>query len=1102
MKIVNLTVKGNGTTGPYFLGDYHILMESETISKNGLLLQRDTNYELNYNQGILRLNGVLNESDSLRISYARLCLRLEKSYYHRQITYAQGETQQSTVTTRVEQKGMVDQRGIAPDFRIDGNKVFSLEVGSQRDFSLKQALRVSLSGHITKDMQINALLSDQSSSSTTPGTTKRLEELDKVLIELRSSHFTGTLGDYYLNYQGNRLSNYDKKLKGIMLEGNAKNISGSFALASSKGEYFSNRFQGIEGKQGPYKLKGKQGQIDISVLAGTEKVWVDGDLTVRGSDNDYVIDYTLATIHFTSKRLITGDSRISVDFEYSVESYQRGFYAARLGFTLLQGKIDLRTLTVVETDNKDDPLSTSLSSEDRDVLSEAGDDPFKATKDGAVFTDIGKGGYQINLDSLGNQYYQYVGVDSGSYNVSFSWVGEGKGDYIYQGRGIYKYVYSDNGQYLPILFLPLPSKHAVLDLAVVMQPLVPMRVEMEYAKSQRDLNTFSKKDDQDNWGDALDFKCTFGKEDFSFLNRDFSRLQLGGSFRYLTREYSPIGRIDQVEKDREWNLPSVMVNTDQKEQHYFGTVQSSRDLDMRIEYGKLDLPGLFGSQRKSINLNLLALKRIETITRWENIESWQQDDTSIINGDLLRNMFGLTGNLNKFSSAFNWQREKRTAQSTLISNGDQFNQYRLGLASFGWRNLAVSTEYTYRQDNRLQEVWLKEAVSHIWQNRLAVKDWARSASLNLEYTHRMKSFKEIAGTSNREDLANARMNIYPANQLLNLELYFSVNRTQSTEKIRNYVDVGEGNGEYVFQDGQYVPDANGNYIIVTESVGDAQFLTDLRKNVRLLFSPYKSLMNKKGYSWEQTFVRQFYTDTFISMNHQTRGRVSWFKYFGFPWSFSAGDVLFESSLLRQDVYLFPQSRKLTARLRLENERQLDNLFTYEEQTKRKSKTEVLIKSRLTEQYSLEFELGKENQEDRSLNGIYRIRAYYIANRANYFPAKYVELVFSSRFREEREKINLLKVDILTLSPGMTWFLAQKGSAKGNLALSRIWFSPQDRKMPYQMSLGKRAGTNLEWSLSFEYKLNEYVASDVIYQGKSEPYMKTQHFVRAEVRASF
>ena len=45
----------------------------------------------------------------------------------------------------------------------------------------------------------------------------------------------------------------------------------------SKGKYSNNSFKGTEGNQGPYKLKGRNGENYIVVLSGTEKVFMDGE---------------------------------------------------------------------------------------------------------------------------------------------------------------------------------------------------------------------------------------------------------------------------------------------------------------------------------------------------------------------------------------------------------------------------------------------------------------------------------------------------------------------------------------------------------------------------------------------------------------------------------------------------------------------------------------------------------------------------------------------------------------------------------------------------------------------------------------------------------
>ena len=253
-----------------------------------------------------------------------------------------------------------------------------IRFGNNQDIVVNSNLNLQLNGKISDDLRIIASISDNNIPIQPEGTSQQIHEFDKVFIEIFNEQLSLTAGDFDLYGSPGTFMDFAKKGKGIKFTGKFpvlkdpdKTVITTVSGAISKGKFCRKSFTGSEGNQGPYKLRGCNQEQFIIVLAGTEKVYIDGRLMQRGLDNDYVIDYNNAEITFTPNQLITKDRRIIVEFEYSEKSYARFLVYAGNEFITDKGNFWINVFA--EQDDKNQTLQQDLSDEDKSFLSVTGD---------------------------------------------------------------------------------------------------------------------------------------------------------------------------------------------------------------------------------------------------------------------------------------------------------------------------------------------------------------------------------------------------------------------------------------------------------------------------------------------------------------------------------------------------------------------------------------------------------------------------------------------------------------------------------------------------------------------------------------------------------
>jgi hypothetical protein len=693
--------------------------------------------------------------------------------------------------------------------------------GSNADVGVTSDFRLQLDGQLANDIDLSAAITDANIPIQPNGNTQQINDFDRIFIQLKKNKFKVLFGDFEVSRTGTQFVNLYRNVLGVQAHYQGSQHQVSLNAAAAKGQFHTNSFPGENGKQGPYRLRGKNNEQFFVILAGSERVYLNGQLMRRGEDQDYTMDYNTAELRFTPRRPINTTYRIVVDFEYADRNYNRSLLAGSWQGSFFSDRLKTGLLYTREADDPDAPIDFTFSSRERQALAQAGDQSARALTSG--IDSVGylrtEPRYQ-RLDTVVNaqpvSIYQ-LSTDSARavFRVSFLYVGPGRGTYRKQSTALntnlFQFVGTDEngiplGDYLPGRVVPLPRQIQVV--ASTAELAVGSRrnwvLYNETAISSHDKNRLSALDDADNTGLATRSGLRLQK---SALGQSSWSCAADVQARWVDPRFTNIDRVYKMEYGRDWN---------------FNDTAAQRLAELVYE-GSFDL---YYKEKHQFRYATGYRTTGDASSTVRQAGEWQSTDTTLLAGranivwlstrlptgaggssEWLRhtaNVFRRFGPLLLGVETWTENREE-LRQDTVRAGSFRLREFKPYIQTAFSRKLTGSLSYLHRYDDE----WLQGVIrpKSLTQTASARLGWQPLQGLVLQVTGHYNRFTVrdsafvAAGQRNTDNiLGNLTFGYTSANRLVSVVAGYETQTERIARSQEVYVKVTTGMGTYVWQD--------------------------------------------------------------------------------------------------------------------------------------------------------------------------------------------------------------------------------------------------------------------------------------------------------------
>jgi hypothetical protein len=1024
-----------------------------------------------------------------------------------------------------------------PELTKSGSINRGFYAGSNRDLTLTSGFRLQMVGKLSDDIDIVAALTDENTPIQPQGNTQTLQEIDNVFIEIRGRRYTATVGDFEYRSSAGEFFSVQRKLQGARLSAVYPSLlSGTnFTLtgATARGKFTTKQFPGIEEVQGPYRLTGKNNERNIIIIAGSEKVFVDGVLMVRGETNDYTIDYGSAEVTFTTRRMITGVSRITIDYEYSDRQYTRNIVGINAS-TAITNSLTLAANYFREGDDPDAPIDLILNDDDRSLLSRTGTNA--ATKTG-VFevgidsNGIGRGNY-LRIDTVVNssamQIYRFEPGTSGSiYNVAFSFVGQGNGEYNRQGVGRYVFVGMNTGQYSPIIAIPAPQLQQNISVQSRYMIGKIFSIDGEVASSSSDVNRFSSIGDNTNTGNAYKIFMKFTPGNLSIADIRVGTMDLSFYQRFTDSQYSTIDRLKDVEYGRKWGTDSIRTTTAVSEEIREGRISyfPFDSLNILGSIGTLERGDRYSSLRYDVGMDYRQVMYPSVSYYTERIvgESPSED----MYNDWFRHKGAAEYTYKSITGVMRIEEEQRSVTNirgdSLLPASYQFKAYIPKISISGWHGVDAISEFEFRNDDAVSIGRLTRQSSSFTQSYSITLREINSFSFSSLITFRERTYRpefQSTNTNSQTSLMRMQSRYRPFKSGIDIDAFYDVSTQRTAALERVFFKVRKGEGQYVWIDAnnngivdladesEFRPDRfDGEYIAIIVNSDVLRPIINLKASTRFRIIPSRIFERNDGLF--QPFISAFSFETYVRIEERSTETDTRSIYLLNPHSLlRPSTTLYGLQFIQQDLLLFENKPDYSFRMRFN---QRNGLSQFSSGLERNYSRERSLRMR--------FQIGNDlfNQTDllakddnaistSLLNPSRQISSIGIITDLSYKPALNVEIGIKLETSQSEDRPGSAPVMANFNGQSIRYIYGFQGNGQLRSELTReevlLMNEPVGYRRPYELTSGREMGKQYLWMIASEYRIAGNIQFSLQYSGRTTTKFGIVHTGRMEVRAFF